>query len=77
MPGLQNASNNKLASAFMAVSLAMVLLGTALTPSDGASVTANLVWIGGAVALVGAWVVLGVELVRRFFGGGDRSEQEG
>lgn len=70
MLGLKNLPMNKLTTAFMVVSAAMVVFGIALAPSDSASNTMFVIWIVGALVLIGVWIAVGIEVVRRFIGGG-------
>jgi Sec-independent protein secretion pathway component TatC len=64
MPGLKNISTSGLNKAFLVVSAAMVLIGLVLVPGDGASTTTLLIWIMGALVLIGMWIAIGFELVR-------------
>lgn len=70
MFGLKNLPMDKLTTAFMVVSAAMVVFGIALAPPDSASNTMFVIWIVGALVLIGVWIAVGIEVVRRFFGGG-------
>lgn len=76
MLGLKNLAMNKLTTAFMVVSAAMVVFGIALAPPDSASNTMFVMWIVGALVLIGLWIAVGVEVIKRFFGdGGQRDER--
>lgn len=77
MLGLKNLPMNKLTTAFMVVSAAMVLFGLALTPADSAPVTVFVIWIAGALMLIGLWIAIAIEVFKRFLGSGDRQESEG
>lgn len=72
MLGLKNLPMNKLTTAFMVVSTAMVVFALALAPSDGASTSTFIVWIAGALVLIGAWIAVVIEVFKRFLGGGAR-----
>jgi hypothetical protein len=68
MLGLKNLSMNKLTTAYMVVSAAMIVFALALAPADSASVTAFVLWLAGALVLLGAWIAVGIEVFKRFFG---------
>lgn len=69
MFGMKELSTRKLATALLTVSAALVVLGAALSPADGASTSTLLSWLVGALALLGVWAVLLLEVGRRYFGG--------
>jgi hypothetical protein len=78
MFGLKHLPMNKLTTAFMAVSAAMVLFRLVLAPGDSATTTTQLTWIMGALVLIGLWIAVGFELARRFLGnpgGGERQRR--
>lgn len=77
MLGLKNLPMNKLSTAFTVVSAAMVVFALALAPADSASVTTFVIWIVGALVLIGGWIAVGFEVARRLFGGNGRNEHEG
>lgn len=68
MFGLKELSLNRLTTAFMVVSAALLVLGLALVPADGASISTLVLWIAGAIVLLGVWVVVAVEIWKRRFG---------
>lgn len=75
MLGLKSLPTNKLTTAFMVVSAAMIVFALALAPADGASISAFVLWIVGALVLIGVWIAVGIEVTRRFFGGGRNPEE--
>lgn len=77
MPGLRNLPMNKLNTAFMLVSAAMIVFAVALAPAESASFATLIVWIAGALVLIGVWAAVGVEVVKRLFGGGQPEERSG
>lgn len=76
MLGLKNLPMDKLTTAFMVVSAAMVVFGIALAPADSASNAMFVVWILGALVLIGVWVAVGIEVFKRFFGSRNASQDE-
>lgn len=76
MLGLKNLTMDRLTTAFMVISAAMVIFalsGSASSPST----TMLLIWIVSALVLIGVWIAVAVELYKRFFGGGeDRQEHQ-
>lgn len=71
MFGLKELSLNKLAMALMGVSAMLMLLGFA-APDDG-SVSTLLTWLVGALLLLGVWVLMLLETLKRYFGPTDSS----
>lgn len=69
MLGLKNLPMNRLTTAYMVVSAAMIVFALALAPADSAALTSFVLWILGALILIGVWVAVGVEISKRFFGG--------
>lgn len=69
MFGLKELSLNKLATALMGVSAMLMLLGFA-APEDG-SVSTLLTWLVGALLLLGVWVLMLLETLKRYFGPGE------
>lgn len=67
MFGLKELSLNRLAMALMGVSAMLMLLGFA-APEDG-SVSTLLTWLVGALLLIGVWVLMLLETLKRYFGG--------
>lgn len=73
MLGLKNLPMNKLTTAFMVISAAMVIFA-ATSPADSAPTTTLFIWIACALVLIGVWITIAVEVFKRFFGGGGRNE---
>ena len=67
MLGLKNLTFDRLTTAFMVISAAMVIF--ALSGSVGSpSTTMLFIWIVAALVLIGVWIAVAVELFKRFFG---------
>lgn len=75
MLGLKNLPMNKLTTAFMVISAAMVIFA-ATAPADSASTTMLFIWIVVALVLIGVWIAVAVEIYKRFFGSGRRAEDQ-
>lgn len=73
MLGLKNLPINKLTTAFMAISAAMVIFA-ASAPANSASTTMLSIWTVCALVLIGMWSAVAIEIFKSFFGGGDRRE---
>lgn len=69
MFGLKHLGDEAILVLFTIFSIAMLVFGTVLNPASSASVSVSLLWIAGALILLGLFVVSGVELARRFLGG--------
>lgn len=54
-----------------------VVFGLALAPADSAAVTVSVIWIVGALVLLGLWIATAIEVLKRFFSSGDRRQSEG
>lgn len=70
MPSLKKLSTRQVALALATVSAALLVLALALVPAPGATVPALLIWLVAALTLLGAWAMLLIEVLRRYFGGG-------
>jgi Sec-independent protein secretion pathway component TatC len=62
---IRNVPRHRLLTAFMVISAAMVVFALALAPADTASTTTFLIWIAGALVMLGVWVAVAIELARR------------
>lgn len=77
MLGLKNVPMDKLTTAFMVVPPAMVVFVLALAPADSAPLTVFVIWILGALVILGLWIAIVVEGLKRFFRSDDRRQSEG
>lgn len=73
--GLKNLALNKLTSAFMVISAAMMIFAVAGGAGGSSSTAMLFIWIVCALVLFGVWVVVAYEIYKRFFGGHDRRER--
>lgn len=76
MLGLKNLTMDRLTTAFMVVSAAMVMF--ALSGSVGSpSTTMLFIWILCALVLIGVWIAVAYEVFKRFFGRNDSPGETG
>ena len=75
MLGLKNLTMERLTTAFMVISAAMMIFALSGSVGGGASTTMLFIWIAVALVLIGVWIAVAVEVFKRFFGDGDRSEE--
>lgn len=73
MLGLKNLPMNKLSTAFMVISAAMMIFAAAGSGASS-SISALLLWIVCALVLIGVWIAIAYEIFKRFFGDRERSE---
>lgn len=76
MLGLKNLPMNKLSTAFMVISAAMVIFA-ASAPADSASTAMLGVWVVVALVLIGVWLATAYEIYKRFFGRDDSQGEPG
>ena len=76
MMGLNNLPLNKLTTAFMVLSAAMVIFA-ATAPYDSPSTTMLGVWVVVALVLIGVWIATAYEIYKRFFGRDDSPGETG
>jgi hypothetical protein len=73
MPGIKHLPANRLALTLLLVSAALLLMG--LTAPVSGPVNTLILWLVGALVLLGVWVALALEAFRRYFTpGGGRPE---
>ncbi len=77
MLGLKHMPTSRLSTAFMVLSVVMLLVGSVLVPSSGATIVTSALWTAGSMALIGIWVAVIFELVRRYVGMGGSSDSSG
>lgn len=71
MLGLKNLPLNKLTTAFMVISAAMMIFALSGSVGGSSSTTMLFIWIAVALVLIGVWVTVAVEVFKRFFGRND------
>jgi hypothetical protein len=69
MLGLKHLGDEAILVLFTILSIAMLIFGILLNPAGSASVSISLVWIAGALILLGLFAASAVELAKRFLGG--------
>lgn len=69
MLGLKHLGDEAILILFTIFSIAMLVFGTVLGPEGNAPVIVSLLWISGALILLGLWTSVGAELARRFLRG--------
>ena len=77
MLGLKNLPLNKLTTAFMVISAAMMIFALSGSVGGSPSTTMLFIWIAVALVLLGVWAAVAVEIFKRFFGRNDSPGETG
>lgn len=77
MLGLKNLPLNKLTTAFMVISAAMMIFAVAGSTGGSTSTTMLFIWIACALVLFAVWAAVAYEVFKRFFGGNDSATERG
>ncbi len=77
MLGLKHLGNEAILVLFTILFIAMLIFGIVLNPTGSASASVSLLWIAGALILLGLFAVSAVELGKRFLGGRGGDDNSG